>query len=121
MKKMFTCIICPNGCEIEVEVKDNEILNIDGASCKKGREYINQELKNPQRNIATSVKVIDGEMEIVSVRLSKSIPKSEIFNVMREIKTLQAIAPIKIGDVIKVNINNLNVDVIATKNIDSRL
>lgn len=118
MKKIFTCIICPNGCEIEVELNNKEIINMEGASCKKGKEYINQELINPQRNIASSVKVIGGDLEIVSVRLNKSIPKDKIFDVMEEIKKVEVQAPVKIGDIIKHNILNLNVDLIATKNID---
>lgn len=119
MKKIFTCIICPNGCEIEVELKNDIIDNIEGATCKKGKEYVIQEISNPQRNIATSVKVLNGDLDIVSVRLNKSIPKSSIFDVMKEIKTLEVKAPVKIGDIIKSNILNLDVDVIATKNIDS--
>lgn len=118
MKKLFTCIICPNGCEIEIDVEDNKITKIEGASCKKGKEYVDQELTNPQRNIATSVKVIDGDLEIVSVRLNNSIPKDKIFDVMDEIKKIEVKAPVKIGDVLKSNILNLGVDLIATKNID---
>ena len=118
MRKIFTCIICPNGCEIEVELENDKISKIEGASCKKGKEYVNQELTNPQRNIATSVKVIDGDLEIVSVRLDNSIPKDKIFDVMDEIKKIKVNAPVKIGDVIKENILNLNVNLIATKNID---
>ena len=38
---------------------------------------------------------------------------------MKEIKTLEVKAPVKIGDIIRSNILNLDVDVIATKNIDS--
>ena len=56
MKKIFTCIICPNGCEIEVELDKDKIVNIEGATCKKGKEYVNQELTNPKRNISSSVK-----------------------------------------------------------------
>ena len=119
MKKIFTCIICPNGCEIEVELNNDKISKIEGATCKKGKEYVNQELTNPQRNIATSVKVLNGDLDIVSVRLNKSIPKSSIFDVMKEIKTLEVKAPVKIGDIIRSNILNLDVDIIATKNIDS--
>lgn len=118
MKKIFTCIICPNGCEIEAELKNNEITKIEGASCKKGKEYVKQELTNPQRNIASSVKIIGGESELVSVRLNNSIPKDKIFDVMDEIKKIKVDAPVKIGDIIEHNILNLNADLIATKNID---
>lgn len=118
MRKIFTCIICPNGCEIEVDLDKDKIIGTKGASCKKGEEYVNQELTNPQRNIATSVKVIDGDIEIVSVRLNKNIPKDRIFDAMNEIKQLEVKAPIKIGDILKSNILDLDVDLIATKNID---
>lgn len=118
MIKIFTCIICPNGCEIEVSLDKEKIIGIEGATCKKGEDYVNQELTNPQRNIATSVKVINGDMEIVSVRLNKNIPKERIFDVMDEIKQLEVKAPIKIGDILKSNILDLDVDLIATKNID---
>lgn len=118
MKKLYTCIVCPNGCEIEVDLEGNNINNIEGASCKKGKEYVMQELTNPQRNIASSVKVINGELELVSVRLNNTIPKNKIFEVMEEIKKLQIEAPVKIGDIVEKNILDLNVDLIATKNIE---
>ena len=118
MKKIFTCTICPNGCEIEVELDKDKIINIEGATCKNGKEYVNQELTNPQRNISSSVKVVSGDLDIVSVRLNNTIPKDKIFEVMDEIKNITINAPVKIGDIIKPNILNLNVDLIATKNID---
>ena len=103
MKKIFTCIICPNGCEIEVELDKDKIVNIEGATCKKGKEYVNQELTNPKRNISSSVKVINGDLDIVSVRLNGSIPKDKIFEVMDEIKNITVDAPVKIGDIITIS------------------
>lgn len=117
MIKNYTCIICPNGCDIEVELEDNKIINLNGALCKKGKEYVITELTNPQRNIASSVKVKNGNLPLVSVRLNNNIPKNKIFEVMNEIKKVSVEVPIKIGDVIIKNVLNLNVDVIATKNI----
>lgn len=55
MLKEFTCIICPNGCEIEADVEDGKILSLTGAVCSKGEDYVSLELTDPQRNIATSV------------------------------------------------------------------
>ena len=36
MLKNFTCIICPNGCEIQADVDGGEILSISGNKCEKG-------------------------------------------------------------------------------------
>lgn len=75
MMREFTCIICPNGCEIRAEIEEKEggaveILSIEGAACKKGNAYVEQELKDPQRNIATSVLVKGGILPLYYIRNS---------------------------------------------------
>lgn len=117
MIREYTCIICPNGCEIEASIEGTTILEIEGASCKRGREYVDQELRDPQRNIATSVAVEGGILPLASVRLTKPVPKTRIFDVINEIKKVKLTAPVSINQVIIKNILNLNTDVIATKNV----
>ena len=48
MLKKYTCIICPNGCEIEAEVLDGEIKSVSGFTCKRGEEYVRQEILAPK-------------------------------------------------------------------------
>lgn len=118
MIKKYTCTICPNGCEIEAYIEGTTIFKIDGATCSKGKEYVKQEIVNPQRNIATSVYVDGGDLPLASVRLSKAIPKDRIFDVMNEIKKVKLTAPVKMKQVVIENVLNLGSDVIATKIID---
>ncbi len=120
MMREFTCIICPNGCSIEAEVMDGEVLSVEGALCPKGREYVRQELTNPQRNIATSVRVVDGELPLASVRLTKPIPKGRIFDAMEEIKKIRLTAPVEAGTVVIAGILGYDSDVIVTKSVDRR-
>lgn len=104
MKRAFTCIVCPNGCEIEAEYREGgEIVSIQGEACPKGKEYVTRELTDPRRNIATSVPVEGGELPLVSVRLDRPIPKAMIFPVMEEINTLRVKAPARIGQVLLEN------------------
>lgn len=117
MNREFICILCPNGCEISAEINGRTIGELTGAACKKGYEYVQQELFAPQRNIATSVKVEGGNMPLVSVRLSAAIPKEKIFEVMDEIKKVRLDAPVSIGQVIIKNVLGLERDVIATKQV----
>lgn len=117
MKKEYTCIICPNGCEMEAEIEGTKVIGIEGATCKKGKEYVEQELVDPQRNIATSVLVENGDMPLVSVRLSNTIPKAKIFAVMNEIKQVKLTAPVTLGQIVIKNVLELNADVIATKHV----
>jgi CxxC motif-containing protein len=119
MLREFTCIICPNGCEIEAAFEGLNIISLEGAQCNRGREYVLQELVSPQRTFSTSVSVEGGVLPLVSVRLTRSIPREKIFDVMEEIKKIKLKAPVKINQIILENVLNLHSDVIATKNVDS--
>ena len=118
MKRTFTCIVCPNGCEVDAEYEGNQVLSVSGNLCPKGKTYVTQELTDPRRTIATSVRVTGGELPLASVRLTNAIPKARIFDVMREIQGCELQAPVRIGDVLIQNILGLDSDVIVTKNID---
>jgi len=117
MIKEYTCIICPNGCEITSEIEDGKIISVGGASCKRGREYVNQELTNPLRNISSSILLEGGMLPLVSVRLSRPIPKEKIFDVMAVIKQARLKAPVSAGQVAIANVLGLGSDVIVTKNV----
>ncbi|KAJ51718.1 CxxC motif-containing protein [Clostridium tetanomorphum] len=120
MNKQITCIICPNGCELSVEWEEKSIKNISGALCKRGEEYVTQEIQNPKRTIASLVKVNNGEIPLVSVRTTKAIPKEKIFDVMEQIKKLEINAPVKINQVIVKNILGLDSHIIATKFVNKK-
>jgi CxxC motif-containing protein len=117
MRKEYTCILCPTGCDIEAEIEGANILSMDGAACDKGKEYVEQEILDPQRNIATSVLVDNGNIPLVSVRLTGSIPKARIFDVINEIKKIRLTAPVNMNQVLINNVLGLNCDVIATRNV----
>lgn len=117
MISTFTCIICPVGCTIEAETKQNVIVRLEGNSCPKGLAYVKQELTNPTRNIATSVLVKGGELPLCSVRLTKPIPKGKIFDVLGEINKQTLIAPVSAGEVVIADVLGLGADVITTKKI----
>lgn len=118
MKRTFTCIVCPNGCEIEAEYEGTDVRNVTGNLCPKGRDYVTQELVDPRRTIATSVRVRGGELPLTSVRLTGAIPKARIFDAMREINRCALDAPVHIGDVVIHNILGYDSDVIVTKTVE---
>lgn len=120
MKKEFTCIICPVGCEITVEYTKDKITKIEGNTCDKGAEYVKKEITNPERTLTTTLRVKKGELRLVSVRTSKAVPKKLLFEAMDIISEKEVDAPVKIGDVLIKNILNTGADVIATKHIKRR-
>lgn len=119
-KHKLTCIICPIGCEVEVQF-NNDKYDIKGLKCEKGRNYIINEIYNPKRILTSSVLVEDGIWPLVSVKTSKPIPKEKIFDVINEIKKMKIIAPVFIGQKIKKNVSNTGVDILATKTIIKKI
>ena len=120
MNRTLTCIICPNGCELEIAYEGDQILSVTGNKCPKGAEYAEQEIKNPMRTIASSVNLEGGSMPLVSVRVNGPIPKAKIMDVMEVIRKTTVTAPVKIGDVVIADVLGLGVDVVATRNVDAK-
>ncbi|MDM8245545.1 DUF1667 domain-containing protein [Collinsella tanakaei] len=119
MLREFTCIMCPQSCDISVELEGATITSITGNKCTKGEAYVTQEIENPMRNIATSVLVDGGDLPLASVRLTDVIPKDRIFDVMAEIHTVELSAPVHEGDIAIHDVLGLGVDVIVTKDVDA--
>lgn len=118
MTRTFTCIICPNGCEITAEYDpDMTDISIQGASCPRGKEYVRQELIEPRRTIASSVRLHGGELPLVSVRLDRPVPREIIPAVMKVLREQRLEAPVRIGDVVVEDILHSGSNVIVTKNV----
>ncbi len=98
MKRKLTCIICPLGCALEIQLKDDKIVNITGNNCPRGKVYAENECTNPQRTITSTVKCEDGSL--ISVKTDKPIPKEKMSECMAIINKALATLPITIGDVI---------------------
>ncbi len=118
IEKEFVCISCPMGCMLTV-IDDNQNIEVKGNTCKLGLKYGINEYKNPLRTITTSIEMIKGsKIEMVSVKTSKEVPKTDMFNCLEEIKKLKLEErTIEVGDVLIKNILNLDVDIIATRKV----
>jgi CxxC motif-containing protein len=122
-KKELTCIGCPLGCALLVELSsqgdelNSTVIRVTGNTCKKGEDYAKKELTNPTRIVTSTVIVNNGKLPMVSVKTRQDIPKGKIFSCMEELKGVEVLAPIHIGDIIKKNIAGTGVDVIATKEV----
>lgn len=117
MVRKFTCIMCPNGCDMEAVIENKQVISVSGNICRRGAEYAEQEIKEPKRTIASSVSVKNGEFPLVSVRLDRAVPKEKIFEVMREIQGVTLEAPVQSGDIVIEDILGLNSNVIATRHV----
>lgn len=116
-KRELTCINCPLGCAVVVQMDGDKILSISGNTCKRGETYARMEVTNPTRMVTTSVPVDGSESErMVSVKTAAAVPKGLIFNVVDALQGVRLTAPVAIGDVVLANVCGTGVDVVATRN-----
>ena len=115
MKRRLTCIICPRGCTIDVDINENNV-SVKGNACPRGETYAVSECTNPTRTVTSIVRVSNRTDTMVSVKTAEPIPKSNIFDVMEKIRNASVNAPVKIGDIVIPDV--YGTQIIATKDID---
>ena len=120
IKKEFTCICCPLGCQITVTEENGQLI-ITGNNCPKGEKYVKDEMTNPTRMVTSMVQVDGGAIPVVSVKTKEAIPKEKIQDCIEALKGIKVNAPVKIGDVILEDVADTGISVIATKNVDKKL
>ena len=111
------CIVCPMGCKLSVEMKDENIL-VQGNNCKRGEEFAKSEIINPVRTLTTTVKTIFKEMPLLPVRTDGEIPKGKVFDAMKVLNKVVIDYEVNCGDVILENIIGSGCNVIATNSIN---
>lgn len=108
----LTCIACPVGCRIRVD-RDENGLKITGNGCPRGLAYAREEITAPKRILTAVVGVAGGEY-MLPVKTKVAIPKAKIFSAMQEIKTITVSYPVTVGQVIKDNLAESGVPLVAT-------
>lgn len=112
----ITCINCPVGCRLTVELEDGKVVSVTGNTCPRGAAYARQECVDPLRMV-TAVVPVAGSLAPVSCKTRTPIPKKLIAACMKELAAVQLTAPIAAGSVILPNVCGTGVDVIATKSV----
>ena len=111
----LTCIVCPIGCTLDIKEKDGEILDISGHGCLRGKKFAETEYHNPERMITTIVSLEGGEYSFLPVISDGEVPKENLKNCINELKRTKVKAPVKMGDIVKENILNTGINILAAK------
>jgi CxxC motif-containing protein len=114
MSDRLTCVLCPIGCELDVERAAGG-LEVRGHQCEKGPGFAAEEILHPKRNLATSVPLRGTTSRMVSARLSAPVPRDMIFPILAEIAKLRPEPPVRRGQVLIANVLGTGADVIATR------
>lgn len=116
--KKLTCINCPVGCSLKVEMDGENVICVSGNTCRRGEIYARKEVTNPARIVTSTVKVVNGTSGTVSVKTKEDIPKEKIFACVQALRGIEVQAPVHIGDVILENVAGTGVDIVATRNVE---
>ena len=115
-KRELICIGCPLSCALTVTL-DQENIQVEGNTCKRGEDYAKKEVTAPKRTVTSTVRVKGGTLSRVSVKTKEDIPKEKIFACMKEIKGVTVEAPVAIGAVVIEDCAGTGVPVIATQTV----
>jgi len=114
-KKEVTCIICPQGCTIDVILEDGKIVDVQNYGCKRGIAYAKAEVTHPTRILTSTVDIINEKMHRLPVRTKDPIPKELLKKAMFEINNIKVSPPIKMNQIIKEDIAGSGVPLIASR------
>ena len=115
MTKNLTCIECPKGCSLSVDVENCKVVRVQGQQCPKGEQYAAAEVENPARILTSAVLTRGLDIKMLPIRTDKPIPKSKLMEAMREIRGIRVKDPIHTGEIIVKNFLGLGVDLVATR------
>ena len=114
----YLCTGCPLGCRLEVdEDSHGDIIEIRGSSCKRGDRYAKQEHTDPRRGVTTTVAISGALWPRLPVKTSCEIPKDQVLAACRELRSVRVEAPVKMGDVLVVDLLGTGCDVVAARDM----
>lgn len=119
-EEVLTCIICPRGCSISVryDASTREIFSLEGAACRRGVSWAEQEIIQPMRILCSSIRVTGGRDPLASVRSDRPIPLESFSKVMDQLRKTTISAPVSIGDIIIRNPGGTDCSIIATRGVE---
>ena len=115
MKRNLTCIICPRGCGLCVESRDDG-LTVTGNACPKGKDYAINECTNPVRTVTATIRVDNRNHTMACVKTATPVAKDKMMDVMAVLRTTRVQAPLSIGDVVLRNV--CGADIVVTKTVE---
>lgn len=111
------CVACPKGCTLQVKHEGNDVLEVIGAGCRRGKEYAICELQDPRRMVASTVKVKGGFHPLVPVYTREGFPKPLIPQLAQKLREIEVSAPVEINQVVLEDALGTGIDIIASRDM----
>lgn len=113
------CTTCPSGCALTVKIDEqNQVAEVVGNGCPRGEKFAQKEWVNPERMLTSTVyAVINGKEKLIPVKSKEPIPKKVMMKAMEEIQEICLSSPVKMGDIIKENLADSGIALVACKTV----
>lgn len=115
--KEFVCIVCPNGCRLQVD--EAQDYTVTGNRCPRGEEYGKNECIHPTRVLTSTVAIAGALHRRCPVKTVHAIPKEKLFAVMRQLDAVRLTAPVQVGDVALADAAGTGCPVVVTKTMEA--
>ena len=113
MEKVI-CTTCPKGCTLEVTRDGDTVVSVING-CKRGHEYAKQELTDPRRMVASSVRVSGGMHPLMPVYTSAPFPKPRIPELLKVLRTVEVKTPVMVDQVVISDVLGTGIDIKASR------
>jgi len=114
--KQITCITCPIGCRISIDVMEDGYV-FSGNKCAKGKDFAKTEMTSPVRSLTTTVRTVFPGAPVLPVRTNGEVPKEKIKEIIRELSGIIITGKIEIGEIVAADILGTGCDIIASSDM----
>ena len=114
------CVTCPKGCTLEVTRDGQTIISILNG-CKRGHEYAKQELTDPRRMVASSVRIRGGLHPLIPVYTSAPFPKPRIPELLKLLREVEVSAPVALDQPILENVFDTGINIKASREMKKEI
>lgn len=111
------CVTCPKGCTLDVTHDGVRVLKVE-SGCKRGKLYAEQELSDPRRMVASSVRLRGGLHPLLPVHTSEPFPKPRIGELLEMLRAVEVAAPVRVGDVVVEDALGTGINVMASRSVE---
>ena len=111
------CVACPQGCRLRINYQGETII-VSEQGCKRGEKYALQEMTDPRRMVATTVRIKSNSHPLLPVYTSAPIPKGMILPLLKELRKINLNVPVKMGQVVLKDCLGTGVDMLASRDIN---
>lgn len=118
VEEKVICVTCPKGCTLIVTREGETVVQIQNG-CKRGHEYARQELVDPRRMVATSVRVKGGIHPLMPVYTAAPFQKPRIPELLALLRTIELQAPVALDQVVVADALGSGIDIKASRSMDA--